>query len=58
MVTVKSKLWHTIKTQVVVVSQEKRKKKKTQVVVFPVKQRLSSVFLYTRDLSLWCKSWS
>ena len=27
MVTVKSKLWHTIKTQVVVVSQEKRKKK-------------------------------
>ena len=51
MVTVKSKLWHTIKTQVVV-SQKKKKKKKTQVVVFPVKQRLSSVFLYTRDLSL------
>lgn len=48
MVTVKSKLWHTIKTQVVV----SQKKKKTQVVVFPVKQRLSSVFLYSRDLSL------
>ena len=53
MVTVKSKLWHTIKTQVVVSRKKrKKKKKKTQVVVFPVKQRLSSVFLYTRDLSL------